>query len=126
MAYNLICTGNITSNGGSNITSEGFYYGLTTSVEIGYIPSTTLVQSGNFTGTITGLLEGTTYYIKSFAINSVGTSITTDYIQQKTLGTSIKADKGELRILNTSFVSTRTKNCETFPSQKKLKEKPEI
>jgi uncharacterized protein (TIGR02145 family) len=63
--------GTITSDGGATVTSRGIVYGTTTG------SSTFSVTSGTGTGTytisLTGLLPATTYYVRSFATNSVGT-----------------------------------------------------
>jgi uncharacterized protein (TIGR02145 family) len=63
--------GTITSDGGATVTSRGVVYGTTTG------SSTFSVTSGTGTGTytisLTGLLPATTYYVRSFATNSVGT-----------------------------------------------------
>jgi uncharacterized protein (TIGR02145 family) len=63
--------GTITSDGGATVTTRGVVYGTTTG------SSTFSVTSGTGTGTytisLTGLLPATTYYVRSFATNSVGT-----------------------------------------------------
>lgn len=64
--------GNITSDGGSTITSRGLVWGTTTgsstySLTIG-------AGTGTFTGTLTGLAGGTKYYVRAFAINNAGIS----------------------------------------------------
>ena len=63
--------GTITSDGGASVTSRGLVWGTTTG------SSTYSVTSGSGTGTytssLTGLSPATTYYVRSFATNSVGT-----------------------------------------------------
>ncbi|WP_304062759.1 YDG domain-containing protein [Pedobacter glucosidilyticus] len=67
-------SGNVTADGGATVTERGFVYATTTN------PTTanTKVQDGTGTGAftepITGLTAGTTYYVRAYAINSVGTS----------------------------------------------------
>lgn len=69
--------GNISSNGGASITDYGFYWSTTNNFANG---TGTKVQLGtsNYTGNIshqlTGLTNGTTYYYKAYAHNSVGTT----------------------------------------------------
>lgn len=64
--------GNVISDGGSTVTARGFLYGTDTT---GFMQS---VQSGsgigNYSKNISGLILGATYYFKSYATNSYGTS----------------------------------------------------
>ncbi len=66
----------VTSDGGEPITERGFYYGTSST------PTTnkTLVTGtvGSMTTEITGLTCRTTYYARSFATNSLGTSYGTE------------------------------------------------
>jgi len=69
-------TGNISDDGGAEITTRGFYWSPTSEVpdetdnieEIGSGP-------GNFTFSLTGLAPNTTYYFRAFAENKKGTSM---------------------------------------------------
>lgn len=69
-----ILGGNITSDGGADVTERGVYYGTLTNPE----STGTKVQigtgTGNFSQTIIGLVPNTTYYVKAYAINNYGTS----------------------------------------------------
>lgn len=68
--------GNVSSNGGATITSYGICWSTSSA------PTTTLSTktttnasiSGAFTGNLTGLSPSTTYYVRAYATNSVGTS----------------------------------------------------
>jgi len=71
--------GNITAEGDSPITARGVVWGTATS------PTTSLSTKtsngtgiGSFTSNITGLSLGTTYYVRSYATNSSGTSYGTE------------------------------------------------
>ncbi len=64
--------GRVISNGGTEVTSRGVYYSnvivaLGDKVEIGS-------GTGAFSTTLTGLTPNTTYYVKAYATNNVGTS----------------------------------------------------
>ena len=65
-------SGNVTSDGGMEVTARGFLYGTNAS------NLTQTVQSGNGTGSftkaLTGLSASTTYYYKAYATNAIGTS----------------------------------------------------
>lgn len=64
--------GNVTSDGGANVTERGFMYGTNAN------NLTHTVQSGSGTGSfskeITGLTQSSTYYYKAYATNSEGTT----------------------------------------------------
>ena len=67
--------GNLTNIGSSAITEKGICYGTsenpTTSNNKVTVSGTT---TGAFTASLTGLSAGTTYYVRAYVINSVGTS----------------------------------------------------
>ncbi len=68
--------GNVSSNGGSVITSGGLCW----STMSGFKPDTVvynrsnLSASGSFTSVISGLLKGTTYYVRAYVTNGIGTA----------------------------------------------------
>ncbi len=67
--------GNITNNGGEAITQTGICYSSTNtnpSILDSKIMNATIVN--NFTDTIKSLTPNTTYYVRAYAINSVGTA----------------------------------------------------
>jgi uncharacterized protein (TIGR02145 family) len=68
--------GSITADGGATVTARGLVWG-TSSGSATY--SVTISSgTGSFTGTLTGLSGGNTYFVRSFATNSVGTSYGTE------------------------------------------------
>lgn len=74
-ANTAVSGGNVTDDGGSPIIERGICYGTTTN------PTTAnskVIDPANTTGTfisnISGLATGTAYYVRAYAINSVGTS----------------------------------------------------
>jgi hypothetical protein len=67
--------GTITSNGGSTITAVGVCWGTSSGPTTGNSLTTdTVVQSGSFISTVTGLNVGVVYYVRAYATNSVGTA----------------------------------------------------
>ena len=70
--------GNITSDGGAEITERGFVYATSnTDLIIGTTGVTNVTVSGTtgtFNSAITGLTAGTTYYYRAYATNSVNTT----------------------------------------------------
>ena len=81
----LTANGNVSNQGTTTVSVRGFCY---STVSNPYITNSTTVTSGGGTGTfsasITGLTPNTTYYIKAYATNSIGTS----YGSQKTILTT--------------------------------------
>jgi hypothetical protein len=67
--------GTITDNGGLSITAKGVVWGTSQGPTI-TLPTKTSDGSGDtdFVSSLTGLDEGTTYYVRAYATNSMGTS----------------------------------------------------
>lgn len=82
-----INTNNISSNGGSAITEQGVVVSTTnnpptvTDTKITYTP----LGIGDYNVSLTGLATGTTYYVRAYAINGVGTSYGATTLTQATL-----------------------------------------
>ena len=67
--------GTISSTGGATITTAGLVWGASPNPEITLTTKTTDgTTSGTFTSSITGLTQGTTYHVRAYATNSIGTS----------------------------------------------------
>jgi uncharacterized protein (TIGR02145 family) len=72
--YAASAGGTITSNGGSTITASGICWSTTATPTISDSKTTDGTTSGTFTSSITGLTAGTTYYVRAYATNAIGTS----------------------------------------------------
>lgn len=68
-----ICGGNITSDGGSAVTNRGVCWSTSRNPTIANYVSSNGSGTGNFVINLTKLRENTTYYVRAFATNSVGT-----------------------------------------------------
>jgi len=68
--------GNITTDGGATVTAIGVVWSTTQNptVETNHGKTTDGSGTGSFTSNLTGLAAGTTYYVRAYATNSVGTS----------------------------------------------------
>lgn len=91
--------GNISSDGGAVITARGVCWGTTSSPTINNSKTIDGTGSGSFTSSITLLAPGTTYFIRAYATNIIGTA----YGNQLTLTTL-----ANLPILTTVAISAIT------------------
>ena len=78
------CGGNVTSDGGATVTARGVCWSTSQNPTVNGSHTTNGTGTGSFTSNITGLTQGTTYYVRAYATNSAGTS----YGTQKTFTTT--------------------------------------
>ena len=69
-----LCGGNITSDGGASITARGVCWSTSQNPTIADSNTNDGTGAGSFTSSLTNLTAGTTYYVRAYATNSVGTS----------------------------------------------------
>ncbi|OGD09930.1 MAG: hypothetical protein A2Y86_00420 [Candidatus Aminicenantes bacterium RBG_13_62_12] len=97
--------GNVTSDGGESVTARGVCWNTTGSPTTADSSTSNGTGTGAFTSSLTGLTPGTTYYVRAYATNSVGTAyggqetFTTDTVPTVTTTavtnvTSSSADSG--------------------------------
>jgi hypothetical protein len=78
--------GNITSDGGAAVTARGVCWSTGPTPLLSDNKTTDGTGTGSFTSSLTGLFQGTTYYVRAYATNSAGTasgivqSFTTSYL----------------------------------------------
>jgi hypothetical protein len=72
--YGASAGGTITSNGGSTITASGICWSTTATPTTSDFKTTDGTTTGIFTSALTGLTAGTTYYVRAYATNAIGTS----------------------------------------------------
>lgn len=88
-ATSVVLNANISSDGGSPVTSRGWYY------KQGSVPTTSdpqLVDSpatgtGAMSQSLTGLQKNKIYYVKAFAVNALGTALSSSSVSFTTLST---------------------------------------
>ncbi len=68
------CGGNVTSDGGATVTARGVCWSTSQNPTTADSHTTDGSGTGSFTSSITGLLANTTYYVRAYATNSVGTT----------------------------------------------------
>lgn len=89
--------GNINDNGGLAISGRGICWSTTQNPTISNSHTTDGSGTGNFTSSMTGLTPNTTYHVRAYAINSLGTG----YGAQKSFTTS-----GGVAVLTTNIVTS--------------------
>jgi hypothetical protein len=111
-----ICGGNVTSDGGSPVTARGVCWSAIPNPTINDNHTYNGTGTGNFTSSITGLTQNTTYYVRAFATNSIGTN----YGEQKSFTTTDYAAAyvgnylGQITFTFTSMNNTPVSNL-SFP-----------
>jgi len=66
--------GNVTADGGEEVTARGVCWGTATNPTVSGPHTTDGTGVGSFTSSLTGLTPNTTYYVRAYATNSVGTA----------------------------------------------------
>ena len=68
------CGGEVTADGGAMVTERGVCWGTSATPTISDNHTSDGTGIGTFTSNITGLTAGTTYYVRAYATNSLGTA----------------------------------------------------
>ena len=103
--YSATISSNITSENGATVTERGVCYSTSINPTTSSSKQTSGTGSGAYDITITGLLASTTYYVRSYAINSAGTSYSSEI--------SVTTGARSLPTLTTSAISAITRTTAT-------------
>ena len=69
-----VAGGNVTADGGASVTERGVVYSTTANPTTANTKKVSGSGTGAFTCNMSGLLAGTTYYVRAYAINEKGTA----------------------------------------------------
>ncbi|MBW6500053.1 MAG: hypothetical protein K0B05_01560 [Bacteroidales bacterium] len=109
--------GNVTSDGGAEVTARGVCWNTLPNPTTSNFKTTNGSGTGSFVSNLTGLQPGTTYYVRAYATNSVGTTYSNDEINFSTLCVAPSATTDVPT--NISDISARfngTVNANGFPT----------
>ncbi len=101
-----VCGGNVTSDGNLDVTARGVCWSTSPNPTISNNKTTNGSGTGSFTSNITGLADGTTYYVRAYATNSKGTA----YGEEKSF-TTIAKTIPQITTANVTSITTNTAEC---------------
>ncbi len=84
--------GNIANDGGAAVIARGICWSTSQNPTISNNKTTNGTGTGSFTSSMTGLTQGTTYYVRAYATNSVGTGYGNQISFTWQCGTDLVAD----------------------------------
>ena len=102
--------GNVTADGGANVTARGICWSTSQNPTISGSHTTDGTGTGSFTSAMTGLTANTTYYVRAYATNSVGTAYGEE-VSFTTLPAGIPGDVDGNGNLNVIDVTLLLRHC---------------
>jgi hypothetical protein len=94
--------GNITNDGGAAVTSRGICWSTIANPTIFNSKTIDASGIGSYTSLLTGLVAGTTYYIRAYATNSVGTAYGNNF--------TFTTNAAQFAVISTNSTSFITQN----------------
>ena len=105
-ANSAVCGGNVTSDGNLTVTARGVCWSTSPNPTRSNNRTNNGTGTGSFTSNVTGLADGTTYYVRAYATNSKGTA----YGAEKSFTTLAKTIP-QITTANVTSITTNTAVC---------------
>ena len=106
--------GNISSDGGSAVTQRGVCWSTSSNPTITDTKTSDGSGVGSFTSSLAGLTSSTTYYVRAFATNSIGTSYGTEIAFTTSAGGSSVTDNDNMMLGNPSNATADIVNANNY------------
>ncbi|MCR4857869.1 MAG: hypothetical protein K5890_06705 [Bacteroidales bacterium] len=103
----VTCGGNVSSDGGAIVTARGVCWSTTQNPTVSSSHTVDGSGTGAYTSNLTGLESGTTYYVRAYATNSVGTA----YGAQKSFTTTNSVQVPSVTTNVVSNITTSSATC---------------
>jgi uncharacterized protein (TIGR02145 family) len=97
--------GEVTSDGGASVLSRGVCWSTSSNPTIDNLKTTDGSGTGSFTSSITGLTPGTSYHVRAYATNSIGTSYGADIPFTTSVSVSVVTTTSISEITSTTAAS---------------------
>ena len=99
--------GKVVATGGANVSQRGICWSTSQNPTTSNSHASSGIGTGNFTCNMTNLSSNTTYYVRAYAVNSVGTA----YGEQKSFTTGSNVSSPTVTTNNVSNITTTTAAC---------------
>jgi uncharacterized protein (TIGR02145 family) len=118
LLFSATSGGNITNDGGAPVTARGVCWSTSPNPTVSLSTKTSNgTGNGSFISSISGLSESTTYYVRAYATNSVGTSYGNEFSFTTPAPITVTSPTGKLwmdRNLGASRVATSSTDSDAY------------